>query len=83
MTRPSKREIERRFEDLLEGTDTVADDRHLAVFEDPETGEWYDDPALDGEPIEKTDADPMAVFCEEVVETEWTPDATGVGGVES
>lgn len=80
--RPSKREVERRIEELLESTDTVADDRRLVVFEDPDTGEWYDDPALDGEPV-PDGADPKIVFREEVVETEWTPDAAGVGGVES
>jgi hypothetical protein len=81
MTRPSKREVERRVEALLDGTAPVADDRRLVVFADPETGAWYDDPALEGEPIEKSDADPKIVFREEVVETEWTPE-TGAGGVE-
>ena len=80
MTRPSRRELECRAEELLDRTNAVADDRRLVVWENAKTGEWFDDPEH-GDPIEKVDADPKIVFREETVKTPWTPES--VGGVEA
>lgn len=47
------------------------------VFEDPDTGDWFDGPlADDAEPVDEAavaDADPLVVIRREVVETDWEP----------
>ena len=69
MTRPSKREIERAIENL--GAESVDDDGASVVFEDTETGEWYEEPNLAGEPLDEDSVDPTVVWRDEVVETGW------------
>jgi hypothetical protein len=53
MTRPSKREIERRFDDL-DDDDPAVDSDHAVVYEDS-SGVWFDDASCSGDP---TDTDP-------------------------
>ncbi|KOX94239.1 hypothetical protein [Halorubrum tropicale] len=71
MTRPSKREIERAIEDL--DAESIDDDGFSVVFEDTETGEWYEEPDLDGEPLDQDTVDPTIVWRDDVVETGWEP----------
>lgn len=49
MTRKSKREIERLLDELEPDGD---DDGQVVVWEDPETGEWYDTPDRSGESVD-------------------------------
>ena len=67
MTRPSKREIERELDDLNDGATHPAGDRWL-IYEDPETGEWYDDAGLTEGPLDKDSTDPEIVIQRTVVE---------------
>jgi hypothetical protein len=68
MTRPSKREIERELDDIDDGETGSSVDRVL-VHQDPETGEWYDDPELTDGPLDKDSTDPLMVLQKTVVET--------------
>ena len=58
MTRKSRREIEQKVESL---SDTDGGDLYIA-WEDPETGEWYDNPDGDGEVLDKVAADPLMIL---------------------
>lgn len=72
MTRKSKRELERDLEDLeASESNTSAWQGVGIVYEDPETGEWYDDPAMDGDPVDPEAADPLVVISDTVIETDW------------
>ncbi|OYR58618.1 hypothetical protein [Halorubrum halodurans] len=71
MTRPSKREIERAIEDL--SAESIDDDDVTVVSEDAETGEWYAEPDLSGEPLDKGEVDPDIICRDHVVETPWEP----------
>ena len=69
MTRRSKREIERAVDELDGGDDTVAPE--AIVWEHPETGDWYADAEMDGEPLDPDDVDPVMIIQETIVETSW------------
>jgi len=77
MTGASKRDLERRLDDLADGVD---DRPPMVVWEDPETGGWYDSPPLRGEADrvdrEALEAAPRMIIAisETVVETEWSRD---------
>jgi hypothetical protein len=68
MTRPSKRELERELDDITDGERHPSGDRML-VHEDPETGDWYDDPGLTDGPLDKASSTPLMVLQETVVKT--------------
>jgi hypothetical protein len=67
MTRKSRRELERELADLLESSADAGG--RLVVWEDPDTGEWFDDPDLTEGPLGKDSTDPLCVLTETVVET--------------
>jgi len=71
VTRKSKRELERTLERIDDG---VGEPRLLVVYEDTETGEWYETAEMD-DPVEPetTGEDVVVVVSDTVVETDWEP----------
>jgi hypothetical protein len=63
MVRKSRREIETDLEQFDESTDEIKN--RLLVWEQPETGGWYNDPELTEGPLNKDRTNPVMV-----VETE-------------
>jgi hypothetical protein len=43
------------------------------VVEDAETGEWYAEADLSGEPLDQGEVDPDIICRDHVVETPWEP----------
>ena len=64
MVRKSRREIESDLNQFDERTDDIKN--RLLVWEQPETGAWYDDAELTEGPLNKARANPVMV-----VETEY------------
>ena len=64
MGRKSRHEIERELEQFGESTGDIKN--RLLVWEQPETGAWYDDAELTEGPLNKARANPVMV-----VETEY------------
>lgn len=77
MTRKSRRELERAVDDLAP-TETDDEESLAIVFEDRETGEWYDDVGEDAEQVTEADlgaADPVMVIEKDVLKTDLEDDA--------
>jgi hypothetical protein len=68
MTSPTRRDVERRLDDLDAPGSAAAGHDYLVVFEDADTGERRDG---DGAPV-PDDATARVVLREEVVETGWS-----------
>lgn len=59
------RELERKIEKMdLHGR---RDSHGPIVWADPESGEWFESPGLEGEPLDPDDVDPLLVWEEAVV----------------
>jgi hypothetical protein len=71
MTRKSRRELEKALKELSESLSENSADAgdRILVWEDPDTGEWFDDPDLPEGPLGKDSTDPLCVITETVVET--------------
>ena len=70
------RDLERRLRELEKDVQDE-DGEMVVVFEEPETGDWYDDPPRQGgERIDEAprNADPLIVIRETLVESDWSPD---------
>lgn len=60
MTRRSPRELERALDEL--GGDADAADSVPIVYEHPETGAWYADAEMAGDPVDRDAVDPVMVL---------------------
>jgi hypothetical protein len=69
MTRKSRREIQRAVDDLDDNPDTNVPE--AIVWEHPETGAWYANAEMDGDPLDPETVDPAMIIQETVVETSW------------
>ena len=68
MTRPSKRELERRFDDL-DDDDPAVDSDHTVVYQDS-SGRCFADASCSGDPVD-TDPDALTI----VLDAEYAVDA--------